>query len=101
MPQVRLTEQAVSDIARLTSFYRKNSEKAYREAVKALREAIGKIRKYPEIGRPCLEYPPYREWVIPFGSSGFIFLYVVSEKECLILAAKHQSELEYASTAFQ
>lgn len=98
MPQVIVTEHALSDIRRLTGFYRKKSESAYKKATNAFKEAVKQITRFPEIGRICPEYPDYREWLIPFGSSGFIFLYAVNDEECFILAARHQSEVGYSLT---
>lgn len=96
MPQIKLTPKALADMARLQNFYRAKSPAAYMGVKRVLRDGLQRLSQYPEIGRICPEYPEYREWIVSFGSSGFIFLYAINDEECLILAARHQSEVGYS-----
>lgn len=98
MPQINLTPKAVADMARLQNFYRKKSPEAYIGAKRVLREGLQRLSQFPEIGRICPEYPEYREWIVSFGSSGFVFLYAINGEGCSILAARHQSEVGYSLT---
>jgi len=39
--------------------------------------------------------PEFREWLIPFGGSGYIALYHFDGSRALILAVRHQREAGY------
>jgi plasmid stabilization system protein ParE len=39
--------------------------------------------------------PEYREWLIEFGHSGYVALYRYDGQTAVILAVRHQRELEY------
>lgn len=95
MSQVILTSRAAEDLARLQHFYREQSESYALKARDALRSGLDRLSQFPAIGRVCLEYPEFREWLIPFGSSGFVILYRLTVNECLIIAVKHQREAGY------
>ena len=51
----------------------------------------------PEIGRPYPEAPELREWLIPFGDSGYVVLYrhVPAEDALYVLAFRHQRKAGY------
>jgi plasmid stabilization system protein ParE len=39
--------------------------------------------------------PEFREWIIPFGGSGYIALYRFESEIVVILAVRHQREASY------
>jgi hypothetical protein len=39
--------------------------------------------------------PEYREWLIDFGQSGYVALYRFDGQTALIVAVRHQKELDY------
>lgn len=43
--------------------------------------------------------PELREWLIPFGDSGYVVLYRRDGDPAVVLAVKHQREAGYAGTA--
>ncbi|MGV7963770.1 type II toxin-antitoxin system RelE/ParE family toxin [Photorhabdus tasmaniensis] len=50
----------------------------------------------PEVGRPAKDMDPvFREWLIDFGSSGYIALYRFDGEATMILAVRHQKEAGY------
>jgi plasmid stabilization system protein ParE len=54
------------------------------------------LASQPGIGRPAHEMDiEYREWIIDFGSSGYLVLYRFQGDTAYLLAVRHQRELEY------
>lgn len=48
------------------------------------------------IGRPAQEFPAnYREWMVDFGTSGYIALYHFDGQTIVIFPVRHQKELGY------
>ena len=66
-------------------------------AVGAIRTGVCVLGDQPEAGRPVADMDPsFREWVIPFGASGYVALYRVADDAAVILAVRHQKEAGYA-----
>jgi plasmid stabilization system protein ParE len=96
MPRLKWSSPALRDVARLHQFLEPKSEDAARRAVKAIRQGVKKLAKYPEIGRPVEELSPeFREWVIEFGQGAYVTLYHYDGKEVVILAVRHGREAGY------
>ncbi len=96
MPRLKWTPQSLRDVARLHDFLAEKSQDAAQRAVKAIRQGVKLLRKFPEMGRPIEELPTeFREWVIEFGSGSYIALYRYDGKEVLILAIRHGREADY------
>jgi plasmid stabilization system protein ParE len=67
-----------------------------RRAVKAIRQGVKALDKFPQMGRPVDELPlEFREWVIEFGSGAYVALYHFDKKEVVILAGKHGRDAGY------
>ena len=48
------------------------------------------------MGRPAQDMEPeYREWMIDFGDSGYVVLYRHDGRDAVVLAVRHQRELDY------
>jgi plasmid stabilization system protein ParE len=63
--------------------------------VRAIREGLKVITKQPGIGRPAEDMEPeYREWLIDFGASGYVVLKRFDGENAVILAVRHQREIE-------
>jgi plasmid stabilization system protein ParE len=83
-------------VARLHDFLAPKSSDAAKRAVKAIRQGVKLLGKFPETGRPVEELPTeFREWVIEFGSGAYIALYHYDGKEVVILAVRHGREAGY------
>ena len=93
MPRLKWSQPALLDVARLHNFLVSKSRDAANRAVKAIRQGVKALGKFPQMGRPVDELPPeFREWVIEFGSGAYIALYHFDGKEVVILAVKHGRE---------
>lgn len=96
MPPLRWTPQSLRDVTRLHDFLEPKSEGAARRAVRAIRQGIKLLGRFPEMGRPVEEMPAeYREWVIEFGGGGYVALYRYDGKEVVILAIRHGREVGF------
>lgn len=62
----------------------------------AIRQGVKILAQHPGMGRPVEDMEPeYREWMIDFGSSGYVALYRFDGRLAVILAVRHQRELGY------
>jgi plasmid stabilization system protein ParE len=95
MPRLKWSPAALRDVIRLLDFLVPKNRAAKR-AVKAIRQGVKALDKFPQMGRPVDELPPeFREWVIEFGSGAYVALYHFDKKEGVILAGKHGREAGY------
>ena len=54
------------------------------------------MAQQPHLGRPVEDmHPAFREWLIDFGSSGYVALYHFDAQYIAILAVRHQKEAGY------
>lgn len=96
MPRLIWSPAALLDVQRLYSFLAEKNIDAARNAVKAIRGSIKILATQPEVGRPLEDMDPeYREWLIEFGSSGYIALYHYEAQTAIIVAVRHQKEVGY------
>lgn len=97
MPRLILTERAVADVERCRLFLSARDEAASARAAASIAAALRKLTEAPVIGRPLRTHPPFRELVIPFGTTGYVALYVhaVADDAVVILALRHQREAGY------
>jgi len=96
MPPLIWSPAALRDIERLHLFLAEKNATAASEAVKAIRTHVKALAEQPAAGRPAEHMAPeFREWVIPFGGSGYIALYRFDGEKAVILAVRHQREAGY------
>jgi plasmid stabilization system protein ParE len=96
MPRLIWSPPALLDVQRLYRFLAGKNIDAAKRAVKAIREGVKVIVQQPGIGRPVQDMEPqYREWLIDFGSSGYIALYHYDGQTAVIVAVRHQREAGY------
>ena len=96
MPRLKWSSQSLRDVAQLHDFLVSKSRDAAKRAVKAIREGVKLLGKFPEMGRPVDDLPEeFREWVIEFGSGAYVALYRCDGKEVVILAVRHGREAGY------
>jgi plasmid stabilization system protein ParE len=87
---------ALRDVERLHRFLVEKNRDAARRAVRSIREGVRIIGSQPGVGRPAEDMEPeYREWLIPFGESGYVALHRSDGKTAVILAIRHQREAGY------
>lgn len=96
MPPLKWTLQSLRDVTRLHDFLASECRDAAKRAIKAIRQGVKLLARFPEIGRPVEELPTeFREWVIEFGSGAYVALYRYDSKEVVILAVRHGREAGY------
>lgn len=96
MSQLIWSPAALRDVDRLHRFLVEKNASAAREAIKAVRTRINILAEQPGAGRPVEHMDPeFREWIIPFGGSGYIALYRLDGEKVVILAVRHQREAGY------
>jgi plasmid stabilization system protein ParE len=96
MPAVNWSPRALADVQRLWRFIKDRNPQAASQAVRTIRAAAAMLSRHPEIGRTMDGMDDrFREWLIPFGSSGYAMIYRVDGDEVLILAVRHQREAGY------
>ena len=87
---------ALQDVERLYAFLAEKNPDAARRAARTIREGMGILNDQPGVGRPVEGMEPeFREWVVPFGGSGYVALYRLDGAVAVILAVRHQSEAGY------
>lgn len=95
MPRLIWSPPALLDVQRLYRFMAEKDIDAAKRAVKAIRAGVKIIAQQPEIGRPADEMEPeFREWLINFGDSGYIALYRYDGQTAVIVAVRHQKEID-------
>lgn len=96
MPRLIWSPPALADVQRLYRFLFPKDETAARRAIKTIRAGVKILAHQSEAGRPIEDMEPsFREWVIDFGSSGYIALYRFDGETATILAVRHQKEAGY------
>ena len=96
MPRLIWSPAALRDLARLHAFLAPKNPDAARRAVATIRRGVKLLGDHPEVGRPVAEMPPeFREWLIGFGSGGYLTLYRFDGQQVVILAVRHGRELGY------
>lgn len=96
MPHLIWSPPALADTQRLYRFLATKDQHAASRAIKAIRTSVKLLAHQPELGRPIEDMDTaYREWVIDFGSSGYIALYRLEGDTATILAVRHQKEAGY------
>lgn len=96
MPRLIGSPAALSDVLRLYRFLAlKNADVAQR-AVRAIQASVKILGRELGRGHPAQDMEPeYREWMIEFGDSGYVALYRYDGRTAVILAVRHQRELDY------
>lgn len=90
MARLLWTRGALRDVERLRGFLASKNPAAAHRATQAIRQGARTLVTHPEIGRPADEMPPdFREWIIPFGGSGYVMLYRFDGDLVAVLAVRH------------
>jgi plasmid stabilization system protein ParE len=95
MPQISISAQARFDLNRLYNFLAEKDIGVAERAIEEIDKSFIPLSQMPKMGR-IIEHG-LREYIIDFGSSGYIALYDFHEDidKIVILAIKHQLELDY------
>lgn len=94
--RVRYTEGARTDLLCLVDFLAGNDLAAATRAYHAIVRATTVLEEFPFTCRKAEPRNPFlREFVIPFGSTGYIALFEIEDRMVTILAVRHQREDDY------
>jgi plasmid stabilization system protein ParE len=101
--RVRLTREAEADLNRLFDFVlereleREGGDLALAEqAIAAIRAGLATLRTSPFTCRKAGQSPFQRELIIPFGHSGYVALFEITDPAQMVVSAvRHQLEDDY------
>jgi plasmid stabilization system protein ParE len=102
--QLKLTRQAEDDLLRLYDFLlARELDRAgggdlalAEKAIAAIQDGFATLRSSPFTCRKADQSPFLRELVIPFGASGYVALFEISDNQTILVAAvRHQREDDY------
>lgn len=102
--QVKLTREAEDDLLRLYDFMlEREIERSgggdlalADRAIAAIHHGFATLRSSPFTCRKADQSPFLRELVIPFGGTGFVALFEISNTDTVVIAAvRHQREDDY------
>ncbi len=97
MPQIIITQTALSGIERCRQFLANKDPEAAKRASLIIAKQIKLLETNPHICRPLDDTPKLRELIIPFGDSGYIGLYhyELESDQVYLLAYRRQKESGY------
>lgn len=95
--RVRFTLEAKSDIERLYAFLVQRDLEVAERALGVIDRAWSFLEEFPFSCRKAEESNPFlREFVIPFGSAGYVALFEVEDDQTVtVLAIRHQREEDH------
>jgi plasmid stabilization system protein ParE len=97
--KVRFTPAAEVDLLRLFDFLLEQDVAAAEQAREAIAKAIELLEVFPFSCRKALGSdgnPFLRELIIPFGSTGYVALFEIENRDTVtLLALRHQREEDY------
>jgi plasmid stabilization system protein ParE len=102
--KVRLTREAEDDLLRLFDFL--VQRELAREgggdlaladkAIVAIQSGVATLKTSPFTCRKAEQSPFLRELIIPFGATGYVALFEISDSQTVVIAAfRHQRESDY------
>lgn len=97
MSRLILTPSARSGLERCRLFLAGKNGDAAKRAAHAIMLSFDRLTAMPEMGRPIDIHPGLREFLIPFGDSGYcaLYRYVAEDDLVVILAFRHMREAGY------
>ena len=102
--QVRLTREAQEDVRKLFDFllHRELSRPGGGDlaiadkAIAALESGFSTLQSSPFTCRKALNNPLLRELIIPFGATGYVALFEITDAQTVTISAvRHQRESDY------
>lgn len=98
MPRVTWTLPALDSLKQIRSFLNSQNPASAQKAVLAIRSYSKTLLNHPYAGRQVRDLPDeYREYIVPFGSSGYVLRYRIVPTGIVILAIRHQKQSGYPS----
>lgn len=91
MTQIQFSSSAVEDLRRLREFIAINNPEAAQQVSLRIRQAIGKLSIFPQIGRPVIEFENVRELV----AGNYVIRYLYEEEQASIFVLRIWHGKEY------
>lgn len=96
MPRVIWSPSAAASFKQIHSFLKKHDPQAANKAASIIRSHVRTLLQHPFAGRPASDpQTGEREYIIPFGDSGYILLYSIVYQGILVRAIRHQKQAFY------
>ena len=95
MAQVVYSPNAIANLARLHRFLDQKNPEAATRAIRAIRDRLVMLSRFPRLGPVDPERPDIRELFVPFGAAGYVARYGIVGKTVVILAVRHTREAGY------
>ena len=95
--QVRFASAAADDLQRLFDFLAEQDVNAAKQALDAIRKAMGMLQNFPFSCRKAAPDNPFlRELIISFGNAGYVALFEIENADTVtVLAVRHQREDDF------
>ncbi|MBB3135814.1 plasmid stabilization system protein ParE [Rhizobium pisi] len=95
--ELRYTQTFYEDLDRLSDFLIERDPELAERAINAIQKALMILEDFPLMARRAsADDPLLRELVVPFGSAGYVILFkVMNESTVIVLAIRHQREVDY------
>ena len=94
--RVRYSKAAKEDMRRLYAFLIEIDPQLARRARDAIAKGLAFLEDFPFTCRKAAASPFLREFIISFGSAGYVALYEIEDNNTVtILAIRHQREDDY------
>lgn len=97
MPRLTVTEHAARGLEHCRQFLKQENQIAANRAGQQIGKYFSLLMTEPTMGKPYSNLPELREFLIPFGDSGYVALYGFNEStdEVVLLAFRNQKEAGY------
>lgn len=97
MPQVRFSPAAIRDLERLRAFLSPKIPSSAKRAGEAIIDGVRALGTHPHMGRTIDGLPEqFRDWLIPFGYSGYVARYHFGDDGVTIFLVRHQKEMDWS-----
>ncbi|SFX51113.1 type II toxin-antitoxin system RelE/ParE family toxin [Marinospirillum alkaliphilum] len=97
MPRLIWTPTALKTLKEARDFMHQKSPEVAIMVIRTIRSHIKTLESHPKVGRPVTELAgDFREYVVPFGSSGYVVLYRLHQETVLLLSIRHQRQAGYS-----
>ncbi len=93
--EVRFAAGADDDLVRLYEFLAELDLDTAEKALPIIREALLMAAAFPFSCRKAGKVGSLRECVIPFGPTGYVAVFEISDDHILVLAVRHQREDDF------
>lgn len=95
MRKIVWSDSATDDLVRLRNFIAANNSQAAKKAAQILKKSAITLAATPDIGKPVIDLPDYRDLAIRFGAAGYVMRYKIYKNDVYIIHIRHYRELKF------